>query len=333
MLNGEITITGFDKTSEETEIIIPETIAGLPVTGIGEFAFENCETITGIHLPSSIKTIDGDAFSGCISLTEVTVPDSVTNIGYGAFSNCSNLTSINVGKDNLNYSTSDGNLYSKDKKILLQYTAGKKDSKFTVPDFVTEIESSAFSGCANLTDIVFHNNIKGIWDNAFSDCINITNITLPNGIDYICYTTFSGCKSLESITIPKTVTKIQRKAFLGCANLRTVYYLGTEEEWNSITIAKQNSELKNADVIFVKHTETAVSGDRKTFTVKPVNIAPNGGIVILALYNGENLVDTMIKPYDGSEAVFTTDKTYTGAKIMVWESLADMKIVCNAETL
>lgn len=272
--NGEITIVGFDKTSEETEITIPETIAGLPVTGIGEFAFENCETITGIHLPSSIKTIGSDAFSDCINLKNITIPDSVTYIG-----------------------------------------------------------SDAFSGCANLTDIVFHNNIKGIWDNAFSDCINITNITLPNGIDYIGYTTFSGCKSLESITIPKTVTEIQRNAFLGCANLRTVYYLGTEEEWNSITIAKQNSELKNADVIFVKHTETAVSGDRKTFTVKPVNIAPNGGIVILALYNGENLVDTMIKPYDGSEAVFTTDKTYTGAKVMVWKSLADMKIVCNAETL
>lgn len=156
---------------------------------------------------------------------------------------------------------------------------------------------------------------------------------MPNVIDYIGYTTFSGCESLESITIPKTVTKIQRNAFLGCANLHTVYYLGTEEEWNSITIAKQNSDLKNADVIFVKHTETAVSGDRKTFTVKPVNIAPNGGIVILALYNGEILVDTMIKPYDGSEAVFTTDKTYTSAKVMVWESLADMKIVCNAETL
>lgn len=124
--NGEITITGFDKTSEETEITIPETIAGLPVTGINEYVFNYCETITGIQLPGSIKTIGSDAFSGCSNLKNITIPNSVTYIGHGAFSNCSNLTSINVGKDNLNYSTSDGNLYSKDKKILLQYTAEKK---------------------------------------------------------------------------------------------------------------------------------------------------------------------------------------------------------------
>ena len=61
--------------------------------------------------------------------------------------------------------------------------------------------------------------------------------------------------------------------------------------------------------------------------------AKTEGYLTYRVLNGEILVDTMIKPYDGSEAVFTTDKTYTSAKVMVWESLADMKIVCNAETL
>lgn len=35
--------------------------------------------------------------------------------------------------------------------------------------------------------------------------------------------------------------------------------------------------------------------------------------------------------YDGSDVTFKTDKPYTNAKVMVWESLENMKSVCGTE--
>lgn len=39
---------------------------------------------------------------------------------------------------------------------------------------------------------------------------------------------------MTSIRIPKTITKIERSALDQCTFLETIYYEGTEEEWEAI---------------------------------------------------------------------------------------------------
>jgi len=60
--------------------------------------------------------------------------------------------------------------------------------------------------------------------------------------------TFSGCSSLSSIVIPDSVTSIGWRAFDGCANLTDVYYSGTEDAWNAISIDSYNTALTSATI-------------------------------------------------------------------------------------
>ncbi len=71
------------------EYQIPDT-----VTVIGQCAFQNCGSLTGVTLPAQLVEIYGAAFSGCSSLKSIGIPASVNFIDTYAFSNCSALESI-----------------------------------------------------------------------------------------------------------------------------------------------------------------------------------------------------------------------------------------------
>ncbi|GHV66562.1 hypothetical protein AGMMS49928_01550 [Spirochaetia bacterium] len=115
-----LTISGYKGSAKN--IIIPETLYGLPVTVIGGSAFYE-KDLTSVVIPDgvitignrafsnnklasvtfgkSVTTIDGDNSSGGAfsnnQLTSVTIPDSVTTIRLYAFSN-NPLTSVTLGK-------------------------------------------------------------------------------------------------------------------------------------------------------------------------------------------------------------------------------------------
>ena len=44
----------------------------------GEYAFEDCSSMTSIALPDSLTSLGVGAFYGCDSLTSIALPDSLT---------------------------------------------------------------------------------------------------------------------------------------------------------------------------------------------------------------------------------------------------------------
>ena len=82
-----------------TEVTIPATVSHdgkiYNVTTIGTNAFNGCNKLTSVSLPSTIKSINNYAFRNCSSLVTINLPEGMTSIGTNAFENCI-MTSVTI---------------------------------------------------------------------------------------------------------------------------------------------------------------------------------------------------------------------------------------------
>ncbi|MBR0518521.1 leucine-rich repeat protein [bacterium] len=227
---------GSDDKTELTEANIPAVFKyndqKYKITSIGEYAFENCSSLTSITMPESITSIEDNAFAECSSLTSVIIPEGVTSIEYGTFRACSSLTSITMPES----ITSIEDAAFSHCSLLTSITIPESvtsigDSAFydcsslqsvTIPDSVISIEDNAFAECSSLQSITIPDSVTSIGMYAFEDCSSLTSIIIPEGVTSIEYGTFIACSSLTNVTIPKTVNIISNSAFRGCSLLENV---------------------------------------------------------------------------------------------------------------
>ncbi len=111
---------------------------------------------------------------------------------------------------------------------------------------VTSIGNWAFAhGCAFLTDISIPDSVTNIGNYAFFGCNSLESVIMSNTVKNIGNSAFRNCTSLTSITIPNSVTSIGNIAFADCDSLSDVYYLGTPEEWLSISFVDSRANPTN----------------------------------------------------------------------------------------
>ena len=195
--DGNAVITGC--TSAESEITVPDTLGGCPVTEIADTAFLENKAET-INIPSGIIYI------------------SASN----PFASCLELKAINVSEDNAEYCSVDGVLYSADMKKLIHYPANKEGASFTVPDGVEEIGIAALSE-NKLKAIALPDSLTTVGRHAFSFCEQLTAIDMSNtSIEYLDIMTFMSCSSLSSVKFSESTFEIGLAAFYGCTSLAEV---------------------------------------------------------------------------------------------------------------
>ena len=231
-----------DYVGDSTIVYIPNYYNDRMVTGIGDFAFSACSSLSSITIPNSVTSIGNSAFSNCTKLTSITIPNSVTSIGDSAFYGCSSLTSITIPNSVKSIGDS-------------AFRGCSSLTSITIPNSVKSIGDSAFFNCTKLTSITISNSVTSIGDRAFCNCAKLTSITIPNSVISIGISAFSGCFALTSITIPNSVTSIGDYAFSYSSKL-TIYCemaskpIGWSSEWNlSIRQVIWNCEFIN--IIFM----------------------------------------------------------------------------------
>ena len=215
------------------------------VTSIGDYAFDNCTSLTSIEIPSSVTSIGDGAFAYCTSLTSIEIPSGVTSIGSSVFEDCTSLTSIEIPSG----VTSIGDYAFKNCTSL---------ASIEIPSSVTSIGNEAFAYCTNLTSIEIPGGVTSIENYAFSNCTSLNSINvdkdnqsyssedgilfdkekkklitypagkkekeynIPSSVTSIGAGTFYGCRSLTRIEIPSSVTSIECLAFYGCTSLTSI---------------------------------------------------------------------------------------------------------------
>jgi len=78
-------------------------------------------------------------------------------------------------------------LFSKDETVLIQYAIGNTNTSFTIPDSVTSIGYSAFSGCSSLTSITIPDSVTSIGSSAFRGCSSLTTVSFGDIIGWRVY--------------------------------------------------------------------------------------------------------------------------------------------------
>lgn len=207
------------------------------VTSIAEGAFIWCSNLESVDIGDSVTSIGNNAFFDCSRLVSVTIPDSVTNIGNDAFGQCSSLKSVDIG----------GSVTSIGDAAFCWCSSLES---IIIPDDVTSIGENAFIGCNNLESVTIGNSVTNIGDSAFYQCRSLESVTIPDNVISIGDSAFSQCGSLESIGIGDSVTSIGDYAFGWCFDLKNVYYRGSADDWNTISIGEGNIYLEDATKVY-----------------------------------------------------------------------------------
>ena len=157
------------------------------VTSIGYRAFMDCEGLTSVNIPNSVKSIGTEAFINC-GLTSVTIPEGVTTIGASAFG--SKINSVIVP----NSVTSIGRRAFSGTSWFSTYYQNQ-------PDGVIYIGKVAYCAKGNSSTLTIKEGTLGIAEEAFYDHRSVTSVTIPSSLVSIDQNAFYGLTSLQKVII------------------------------------------------------------------------------------------------------------------------------------
>lgn len=183
-----VTITDFINSSAE-EVVIPSSIDGKPVIGIGREAFYNRQSLTSVRIPESVTHIGDQAFCYCNRLMNLNLPSGLTSVGSESFAYCESLLSI------------------------------------TMPSRMRYLGPGAFSNCRRLRSVSMSPSLTTINNLTFFYCLSLSRITIPEGVAQIQENAFGECHKLKEATFLGDAPIMGGMAFTSPTPGFTFYYL------------------------------------------------------------------------------------------------------------
>ena len=224
--------------SENLEIV---TIQG-DLDTISESTFEWCSKLKNVSIEGTVGGIDAYAFWDCNSLEEVSAKTITGEIKIYAFNGCSALQRINASLDGL---TAIGSSAFVDCISL---------TEINLPEGLERIDYSAFKHCG-LEEIIIPDSVTRIGEHVFESCYKLKNAVLPAELlaayndAGIPNSIFYDCPYLKTVTISNDMTeRIEENAFGKCSGLTDIYFAGSPNQWNCITVEAGNEALTSNSV-------------------------------------------------------------------------------------
>ena len=142
-----IKITAYNGTDQN--LVIPNTIDGYYVSGIGEEVFLGNESIQSVTIPYTLLYIEDSAFASCRKLESVNMGTYDIELGDSVFSDCISLREVDL------------------------------------PMYLEEIPDNTFYGCKSLESIYIPMYVKSIGKRAFYKCSSLQSVFLTDSVVYI----------------------------------------------------------------------------------------------------------------------------------------------------
>ncbi len=160
--DGTYSVLGIGNYSG-SDIVIPSTHEGKPVTKIADNAFYDKEHITSLKVADSVQEIGVRAFHYCIRLESIELGNGVKSLGEGAFFFCTALENVDLGN---NLAIIGENAF---------YNCIAIDT-LVIPDSVTDIGNMAFKYCDNLIQLTLGKGLVRVGAEAFVNCYKLVEV-------------------------------------------------------------------------------------------------------------------------------------------------------------
>ena len=298
--------------SKNTKVIGERAFAGCKleeidfggVEKIENSAFDDCYYLEQLSLSDNVEYIGSNAFNGCARLQSVSIGKGIKEIQYNSFGRCPQLKTFEIDKSASCYIGSW--MFSGD-SALESVSWGDNVS------FSEDLYSS-FNNCKALKsiDISMGKSSRAL-TKTFYNCFALEELTAPRNLRYIKADTFYGCSSLKTISLPKSILHIEKNNFghhYGFSPyyspLETVYYEGSETDWQYVIIDEGNEALQSAKVYFnckIYPDQTYIPAD---YTAVDEAIE-RANAIDKSLYSDESVAD-LEKVINSVDRTLTSDK-------------------------
>jgi len=190
---------------------------------LGTYSLSNWDWLEKIILPSQLEVIPEGFFYNCDSLTNITLPSSLVKIEKEAFYDCDSITNV------------------------------------IFPEGLKEIIWGAFQSCENLKQVEIPNSVSVLEEWTFSHCTSLEFVKIGSGVSRLEYV-FQSSQNIKQIVLDKSVTEIDTLCFSGCSSIEFIFYTGTAEDWQKVTVGGSNGSFTSSKVHYYSENAPTSQG-------------------------------------------------------------------------
>ena len=183
--------------------------------GACAFAYSGIESIV---IPTSVELIDICAFVDCDNLNSVVIGEGVKKLGTQAFSSCDNLKNV------------------------------------TLPSSLETLASDVFEYCYNIEGTTYENGVYiKLGNNAYGVLIDIVDpyvdtFKVHDNTEFLSFD-FESSSDASKIYLGKNLKEISLNLIFDFHNYFTVYYKGSQSDWNNIRFTGYETILTWQEVL------------------------------------------------------------------------------------